>query len=384
MELTQSLQCLQPSYIREILAVAGDPNTISLAGGLPAEQSFPMPIFQSIMSQLANDSSLFQYGPTQGYTPLLDYCDQHFSLSPTDQSLVTTGSQQGLDLIARAYLNPSDGIVMEAPSYLGAVQVFELAQARIIPVDQTSDGPDLTQLEQCFAQHSPKLFYAVPDFHNPTGVCWSLAVRKQVAQLCRRYDVVLIEDAPYRELRFAGEMLPMVSELCPEQAIVLRSFSKYASPGIRLGVITGESHYIHPLITLKQASDLHSSLPMQALLLGLLTHDHFPQHLQAIRSLYESRYKILAIAIAEYLPDSCSAWPIEGGMFLWLILPTCDVNTLAKTLLKNGVAVVPSSVFYPAHMEGSYSALRLNFTNAEPEALVKAVSRMASALAGEV
>lgn len=383
MELAQSFQSLKPSYIREILATAGAPDIISLAGGLPAEQAFPMQIFTPIMTSLAQQTELFQYGATQGYAPLLAYCDRHFSFRPTDKSLITTGSQQGLDLIARAYLNPGDAIAMEAPSYLGAVQVFELAQARILPITQTSEGPDLAQLEQCFSEHAPKLFYAVPDFHNPTGVCWSQAIREQVAKLCQCYDVVLVEDAPYRELRFAGEALPMVSSFCSEQAIVLRSFSKYASPGIRVGAITGPEGFVNPLIILKQAADLHSSMPMQALLLGLLTHPDFPQHLQTIRALYQSRYQMLANAIAKHLP-SCFASPVEGGMFVWLTLPTCDVDLLAKTLLENGVAVVPSSVFYPSHFKTPHTAVRLNFTHAEPEALVEAVSRMATLLANRI
>lgn len=379
MELAQSFQSLKPSYIREILAAASTPDVISLAGGLPAEQAFPMDLFASIMARIGQQSSLFQYGPTQGYRPLLDYCDQHFSYHPTHTSLITTGSQQGLDLIARAYLNAGDYVVMEAPSYLGAVQVFELAQARILTVTQTAAGPDLAQLEVYFAEHAPKLFYAVPDFHNPTGICWSYSTREQVAKLCQCYDVVLLEDAPYRELRFAGEALPMVSEFCPEQSVVLRSFSKFAAPGIRVGAVTGPERFIAPLITLKQAADLHSSVPMQALLLEVLSHPNFAKHLQALRTLYQSRYQTLVDAITKQLPN-CSAEPVSGGMFVWLTLPDCDVDQLAATLLESGVAVVPSSVFYPAITGAPLSAVRLNFTHAEPDALVDAVTKMANVL----
>ena len=382
MKLARSLQSLKPSYIREILAAAKAPHMISLAGGLPAEDTFPMHILAPIMTQLAQHPSLFQYGPTQGYEPLLAYCDQHFAYHPTHTSLITTGSQQGLDLIARAYLDAGDAIVMEAPSYLGALQVFELAQARILPVAQTSTGPDLTQLEAYFAKHSPKLFYAVPDFHNPTGVCWSHATREHVATLCQRYGVVLLEDAPYRELRFSGESLPMVSEFCPEQAVVLRSFSKYVSPGMRVGVITGPERFISPLITLKQAADLHSSVPMQALLLETLMHSDFPQHIQAIRTLYQVRYQVLIGALAEQLPH-CAATPIDGGMFVWLTLPRCDVEQLAAHLLQQGVAVVPGSVFYPADVGAPpCCAVRLSFTHAEPDALVEGVSRIAAVMSG--
>jgi len=265
---------------------------------------------------------------------------------------------------------------MEAPSYLGAIQVFGLAQANIKSVAQQADGPDLKALEACFAKKDVVLFYAVPDFHNPTGVCWSLAVRQQVGRLCQQYDVTLIEDAPYRELRFKGEVLPLASSFCPNHSLVLRSFSKIATPGIRLGLVTGRSDWIAPLNKVKQAADLHSSMPMQAVLLDLLQHDEFTRHLERLRHLYRARCEALINSIIQKLPSSCQVKAVEGGMFVWLLLPTCDVDALAKSALEYGVAVVPSSVFYQDR-EGIVPALRLNFTNATIEALDDAIERLA-------
>lgn len=379
MEIAQSLQQVKSSYIREILAAASDKNVISLAGGLPDEQTFPIDLMKPTLENLVNMPEVFQYGATAGYGPLLNFINGYFKLADTHTAMVTTGSQQGLDLIARAYINPGDKVVMEAPSYLGAMQVFGLAQANILTVSQNEFGPNLAELEQCFAQQKPKIFYAVPDFHNPTGVCWALEVRQKVAELCIQYQVALLEDAPYRELRFSGETLPLVSDFCPQNSIVLRSFSKIASPGLRIGVVTGKTSYLEPLIKIKQGADLHSSVPMQALLHGILQHDNFDAHIRTICDLYKSRYDVMYAELQEQLPPSCVLKPVNGGMFVWVEIPECDTFELAKTLLSNGVAVVPSPVFYPEGSEAK-AALRLNFTNATPEELQVAVRRLAKVL----
>ncbi|BCL70057.1 GntR family transcriptional regulator [Vibrio nigripulchritudo] len=379
MEVAQSLKQIQSSYIREILSAASDENVISLAGGLPDESTFPIALMKPVLESLAEKPAVFQYGLTAGYPPLLEHLEKAFNLLETHQAMVCTGSQQGLDLIARAYVNPGDTVVMEAPSYLGAMQVFGLVQANIVTVSQNEYGPDLTELESCFASEKPKMFYAVPDFHNPTGVCWSLSVRQAVASLCEEYNVAFIEDAPYRELRFHGEVLPMVSEFCPQHSIVLRSFSKIASPGLRMGVVTGKQSYIEPLLKIKQGADLHSSVPMQEVLLGLLTHAGFDDHLTSIRSLYRKRYECLKSELDRQLPASCNVQSVDGGMFVWVTLPECDTYVLAKALLEKGVAVVPSPVFYPSP-EGQKSAIRLNFTNANEEELKEAVTRLATGI----
>lgn len=379
MEIAQSLQQIQSSYIREILNAASDKNVISLAGGLPDEKTFPIDLMKPTLERLSDMPEVFQYGNTAGYGPLLKHLNTRYNLPQSHSAMICTGSQQGLDLIARAYVNPGDTVVMEAPSYLGAMQVFGLVQANIETVSQTESGPDLAQLEHCFSTQSPKMFYAVPDFHNPTGVCWSLETRLQVAKLCIQYNVAFIEDAPYRELRFNGDPIALVSEFCPDHSIVLRSFSKIASPGLRIGAVTGKTSYLEPLIKVKQGADLHSSVPMQALLLGLLENDKFDQHIDSIRALYKERYLKLFSQLQNKLPEKCQLKPVDGGMFIWLSLPKCDTFDLAKLLLTKGVAVVPSPVFYPSSSNAD-TALRLNFTNSTLEELEKAVDCLTSVL----
>lgn len=376
MKLAKSLQEIQPSYIREILSAASAPGVISLAGGLPDNSSFPLALMAASLEGLSNRTQLFQYGNTAGYAPLLEHFRERYELPTSHDSIVCTGSQQGLDLIARAFINPGDSIVMEAPSYLGAIQVFGLAQAKIESITQQDDGPNIDELEACFATKNITLFYAVPDFHNPTGVCWSLTVRKKVALLCQKYNVTLIEDAPYRELRFNGDCLPLVSSFCPDHSMVLRSLSKIATPGIRLGLVTGKAEWIAALNKVKQAADLHSSLPMQAVLLDLLLHDEFNNHLSKLRQLYKTRYEELIKNIDLKLPSNCCSKRVDGGMFIWLSLPECDVDSLAKSALEQGVAVVPSSVFYQNRAKVA-PALRLNFTNANIDELGEAIERLA-------
>lgn len=379
MKLATSLQNIKPSYIREILNVANSPDIISLAGGLPDQAAFPLSLMQDSLNHLTESPSLFQYGNTAGYAPLLAYFKAYYQLPSSHDAIVCTGSQQGLDLIARAFINPNDKVAMEAPSYLGAIQVFGLAQAKIESIPQHADGPDLQVLETCFLNNNITLFYAVPDFHNPTGVCWSLAVRQKVAALCQQYDVTFIEDSPYRDLRFSGDALPLVSSFCPNHSMVLRSFSKIATPGIRLGLVTGRSDWITPLNKIKQAADLHSSLPMQAVLLALLQHEKFTDHLDKIRNLYHERYQAIVDNITHELPSYCHVNAVQGGMFVWLLLPKCNVDALAKSALVCGVAVVPSSVFYQ-ETNNTASALRLNFTNANSTELGDAIKRLANVI----
>lgn len=382
MQPTAALQQMQPSYIREILSAAQAEGVISLAGGLPDGDKFPLELMKASIIALPDRPELFQYGMTAGYEPLLRHFKQYYQMPDHHQPLVCTGSQQALDLIARAFISPNDKIVMEAPSYLGALQAFGLAQADIISVSQQADGPNLAELEACFAEQNITLFYAVPDFHNPTGVCWSLAVRKQVAALCVQYNVTLVEDVPYRELRFKGDALPLVSSFCPDNALVLRSFSKIATPGIRLGLVTGNSQWIAPLIKIKQCADLHSSIPMQAVLLDLLTHVDFDQHLTQLREIYQQRYQCIAQQLQQKLPAGCQFNPVDGGMFIWLTLPPCDDFSLAQAAIENSVAVVPSTVFYQQGMPVT-PALRLNFTNASIDELAIAVDRLVEVINAE-
>jgi len=381
MKIARALGSLKPSYGKQILSAANSEGMISLAGGLPDEQSFPLHLIQAIMQKVTQDPCVFQYGTTEGYAPLLQFLHKYYDIQE-HEVFICSGSQQGLDLIARCFIEPGETVVIEEPSYMGAIQVFELAQANILTVPQESDGPNLTDLEVCLANHSVKIFYAVPDFHNPTGVCWSLAKRKAVAHLCEQYNVTLVEDIPYSTLNFVNPAQPTVSSFCYSRSLVIRSFSKMATPGIRVGAVSGPSQWIQPLITLKQSADVHTSTPMQAMLFHLLQHEDFVQHLNNVRRLYADRYQVMRDAIFEFMPDSCFFKPVTGGMFIWLEFnnPSLNIEAIARESITNNVAVVPSTQFYPSRYDKVIPALRLNFTHTSTELLREGIYRLSKVI----
>ena len=379
MQPAHAIHQLQPSYIREILTAATSPEAISLAGGLPAEDCFPMALLAPAIDALKRSRVMFQYAATRGHEPLLAILRDSLALEAAQDLVVCNGSQQALDLVARTFLDPGDGVAMESPAYLGALQVFQLAGADILTVAQTPQGPDLQQLSDLFAARSPKLFYAVPDFHNPTGVCWSGPVREAVAGLCHHHGVTLVEDSPYRQIRFSGESLPRVSEICPEQAILLQSFSKTVAPGLRLGVAAGPEQWIDSMLRVKQAADLHTAVPTQALLHRVLSDTGFPEHLAGVCRHYGERYRALSDAIRRHLGGAAFHEPVNGGMFIWMQLAGIDTMVFAPRALQAGVAVVPGVVFYPG-TDAPNEFLRLNFTHSTVHRLNDAVSRLADVL----
>ncbi|MCJ8300228.1 MAG: PLP-dependent aminotransferase family protein, partial [Pseudomonadales bacterium] len=376
---SSALQNLMPTYIREILSASQSNGVISFAGGLPATESFPLDLMQQAFNDLTQHSDLFQYAQTQGYDPLLTFLRQSYQTLDSHDLLMTSGSQQGLDLIARVYINPGDKVVVEYPSYLGALQVFQLAQAQLLTVPQLGEGPDLSKLQLIFASQKVKFFYLIADFHNPTGICYSLQVRQSIAKLCQQYQVTIIEDAPYRELRFSGETLPLVSSFYPQGSIVLRSFSKIACPGMRLGSIEAPRDWIQQLITVKQISDIHLNTVLQYVLLQLLTHAEFPGHLLKLRQLYGDRHDLMLQQIQSTMGDRVTVEPVSGGMFLWLTLnrqSAVDMMNLAIQALEAGVAFVPGAVFTP-DQDGLNASCRLNFSHSGAADICTGIQRLA-------
>ncbi len=377
------LTATKPSYIREILNLVKSSDVISLAGGLPSPETFAMDIIEPAMIKIAGDASLFQYAQTTGFEPLVTTIRQRYEVNDRQEVIVTNGSQQGIDLCIRAFIQPGDKVIVEAPSYLGALQILSLSQANVISITQEIDGPNLAELEQYFADGDITAFYGIPDFHNPTGCCWSLEKRQQVGELCLRYDVLFIEDAPYREMRFTGKPLPLASEFCTDNAIVLYSFSKMIAPGIRIGALITPKKWFSPLCTLKQATDLHTNIPMQALTHALLSQVTFDEHLCKINRFYQHRYQALCQSLSHLPQLTYSYRQVDGGMFVWLSIPDCNVQALAKAAIEAGVAVVPSSEFYhPNYLvrkcgdNTNISALRLNFSFNSPKVIEEAIQKL--------
>jgi DNA-binding transcriptional MocR family regulator len=378
MSPVMSLERLKPSYIREILQIASQKNVLSFAGGLPEQDSFPLKLMQQSFASLVSNTELFQYSRSSGYQPLIDFLKQEYDTDNDRDLMITNGSQQGLDLIARAYINPGDKVVVESPSYLGALQVFELAQAEVISVSQLQSGPDLVELEQIFQQQVIKIFYIIADFHNPTGISYDVKTRYGIARLCHKYQVTLIEDAPYRELRFRGEQLPLVASYNPQNTIVVRSFSKIACPGLRIGVVEACRDVIRQLLKVKQVTDLQTNTPLQYVLLHLLQHQNYRVYLEGVRQNYKRKHDLMLEQLILHLGKHIDVSETSGGMFLWVKINSqfaIDMLDLTNTLLTQGVAVVPGQVFQ-VDQANPCCYLRLNFSHPCEDDIEQGVLRL--------
>ncbi|MEM5527784.1 PLP-dependent aminotransferase family protein [Gammaproteobacteria bacterium AS21] len=379
---TSASQSIKPSYIREILKAASEESVISFAGGLPDESSFPMELMAPAFKELQEKPQLFQYSQTIGYAPLLDKLKEDYQVSSKNNLMVTSGSQQGLDLITRAFIKAGDKILVESPCYLGALQVFELAKADILTVDRVNGELDFAQMEAVFLAHDITCFYFVADFQNPTGVCYSRQEREKIASLCRQFNVTIVEDAPYRELRFEGESLPLVSSYYPENAIVLRSFSKVVSPGLRLATLEASQSIIDTLVKIKQITDLHSNVPSQFVVLQLLNNPLFLIHQQRVKAIYQKKKSLMIKQLLMALTDSVTVNNVEGGMFLWVHIESknkLNMLALAQDSLAQAVAVVPGEVFN-SNTDKYQPNLRLNFSHASESEIIKGVEILAKVI----
>ena len=379
------MQHLQKSFIREILKVTENPDIISFAGGLPNPAFFPVQeIAQAAQKVLQQDGfSVLQYSTTEGYPPLRQFIANRyrerfgFEVSPAE-ILITNGSQQGLDLIGKLFLNSGDPLLIESPGYLGAIQAFSFYQPRFHSVTLLADGPDTQALEQAFIEHRPKLFYAVPNFQNPSGLTYSLQKRQQVASLLNRHNVLFIEDDPYGELRFSGEHLPSLKNYS-ENVVLLGSFSKVVSPGMRLGWICANPEIMDKLIIAKQAADLHSNYLSQRIVYQYLADNDLDSHLVTIKQAYKQQRDLMVEMMEECFPPEVSFTRPEGGMFVWVTLPAgMSSMQLFENATQRNVAFVPG---HPFHINGQGdNTLRLNFSNSNAVKIETGITRLAQAM----
>jgi len=373
------------SFIREILKVTADPSIISFAGGLPNPRMFPAEAIQvAATSALGGTGAVtLQYSTSEGDPVLREsiasrYVNRKNLSIGSDDLVITTGSQQCLDLIGKVFLNKGDKVVIESPGYLGAIQAFSLFEPEFVSVSLESDGPDLEELEKAFAAGA-KVFYAVPNFQNPSGVSYSLDKRKAVAELVDKYDVLFVEDDPYGDLRFKGDHMPTVFSFQKKPGILLGSFSKIAAPGFRIGWIVASGERRDKLIIAKQAADLHTSTVTQAIMREYVLNVDMDAHIARICETYGSHRDIMVNMIDKYFPDSVESTRPEGGMFLWVTLPNgCSSMKLFDKAIEKKVAFVPGKPFYTNG--GGDNSLRLNFSNAEPDRIEEGIKRLAESL----
>jgi len=378
---------VQASAIREILKATERPEVLSFAGGLPAPEAFPAQALARAHAEvLASDAgAALQYGPTEGYAPLRAWIAErmarHGLAARPEQVLITTGSQQGIDLVGKALIDPGDTVAVEAPSYLAALQSFSTYEARFAVVGGDEEGMRVEELERLLRRSRPRLIYLVPNFQNPRGTTLGLARRAQLARLALEHGVPVLEDDPYGELRYRGAALPALAGLEPEAPIIyLGTFSKTLAPGLRLGYAVASEPVVRALTIAKQAADLHSpSLTQRAVALMLQSFDYHA-HLRELRRLYGERLAAMLASLERSFPSGTTWTRPEGGLFIWVKLPGgIDAEELLALAMRERVAFVPGAPFFPERAERD--TLRLNFSNRPPELIAEGMARLGALVA---
>jgi 2-aminoadipate transaminase len=382
---------LRSSAIRELLKVIGHPEMISFGGGLPAPESFPLDAFrQACETVLAREgASALQYGATEGFTPLREYVAESLRRRGLDcgpeSVLVTTGSQQALDLIGKVFIDSSRPVCVERPTYLGALQAWDSYGAEYCTAALDDDGMVTDGLQELLDRSRPRFVYVLPNFHNPAGVTLSLARRQQLVQIMGAADCFLVEDDPYADLRYEGEELPPLASCLPERTLFLGTFSKILSPGIRLGYVAGPPAVIKKLVQAKQGTDLHTSSFVQMVACEVGHMGILPAHIVQVCRMYRERRDAMLSAMERHFPAGILRTRPKGGLFLWVTLPDAlDAEALLSDAIAAKVAYVPGTAFFPAVEAESRRHLRLNFSYGTPERIEEGIRRLGSVFANEL
>ncbi|MGA3131585.1 MAG: PLP-dependent aminotransferase family protein [Terracidiphilus sp.] len=378
---------VRPSTIRQILKVTEQPDMISFAGGLPAPECFPVAeVAQSAQRVLAESgASALQYAVTEGYGPLREKFAAEMAergvTCATENILITTGSQQALDLIGKVFLDAGDCILTEAPTYLAAIQAFQAYEVRFASVPTDEFGLDTSRLEEVILRERPKLLYTIPNFQNPTGVTQAPERRQQLYELAARHGVIVVEDDPYGKLRYAGVDIPPIKSQDQEGLVLyVSTVSKTVTPGLRIGWIVAAEAALRKLVIAKQATDLHTSNLDQRIVDRYLTDFDNAAHVQRIRDVYCARFAVMNDCLSQLMPEGFRWTHPEGGMFLWVTCPeSIDTQEMMHAAVERKVLFVPGRDFFP---DGSgHRYLRLNFSNAAEDNIRIGIARLAEVAA---
>ncbi len=382
--IAERMKDVPKSFIREILKVANQPNVISFAGGLPNADIFPNKALQEAAFKVFKDKSVFQYGASEGIQELREFIAHRYKIKDgldIDPSciLITSGSQQGLDLIGKTFLNEHDGVIIEEPGYLGAIQAFASYNAKFTSVFLENDGINTERLGEVL-KNSHKLMYTVPAFQNPSGISYCTEKIKSVAQMLKSKDILMIEDTPYRDINFESEKpKDFFYRYIPKQTIILGSFSKTCVPGMRIGWMVIPPSFYDAVLVAKQASDLHTNITAQYILLHYLKNNNIDDHIALINSRYKLQYQAMINELEQSFPAEGSFTRPGGGMFIWAKLPWgLSANDLFQKAIERGVAFVPGDPFYTNVNNKVISTLRLNYTNSNEEEIRKGIKILSS------
>ena len=390
------IQRMESSVIRELLKLTEQPDIISFAGGLPAPDVFPVEQFREACNYVLDNfgPQALQYSTTEGYIPLREMIARHtarYNIEITaDNILITSGSQQALDFIGRLFLNRGDYIVVESPTYVGALQAWNAYGAQYIPVRADENGMIVDELEAAL-RIGPKFIYILPNFQNPSGSTLSLERRQKLVELADRYGVPIVEDDPYGQLRYEGEHIPSIVSLDSEyrglnggghysgNVIYISTFSKLLAPGLRLAWVIAPPEVIRKLVMTKQAADLHTSSFNQYVAYEVAKGGFLDEHVKLIRAVYKERRDVMFEMMEEMFPQGVTWSKPKGGMFLWGVLPEgTDATELLKRAVERKVAFVPGAAFHPRG--GGANTMRINFSYSSPETIREGVRRLAATL----
>jgi 2-aminoadipate transaminase len=373
--LSQRAQKLTSSTIREILKVTERPEVISFAGGLPSPATFPVERLRRCCADIlhANPSAALQYGPTEGYMQLREWIAQRHGVAAKNV-LVTTGSQQGLDLLGKVLIDVASKVLVETPTYLGALQAFSLSEPVFVSVPSDDQGPIPEALSADLVSGA-RLMYCLPNFQNPTGRRLPLARRRELVRIAQQAGLLLVEDDPYGALNYAGDPLPTLLSMNPEGVVHMGSFSKVLAPGLRVGYLIAPDALHRKLVQAKQAADLHTPSFTQRMVYEAVKDGFLDTHIPEIRSLYASQCQAMLAELTRHFPSSAQWNRPEGGMFIWVKLPQhIDSTALLEQAIAANVAFVPGAPFYAN--EPQANTMRLSFVTVPPARIAEGVARL--------
>lgn len=377
---------LKPSVIREILKSSGD--TIPLAAGNPAPDAFPVSDVQNIIKDIVDSDPILmlQYGVTEGYTPLLEELkklarDRYGAFGDNDAVAVTSGAQQVMSLMSQAFLNAGDCVICEEPSFIGALNCYRSFGAHLVGVPLENDGMNLEILEEKLrTEKNIKFIYTIPNFQNPAGSTMSLEKRKGLYELAKKYEVLILEDNPYGDLRVSGEDIPAIKSLDTDGIVIYSgSFSKIVAPGIRVGFLSAHKDIVSKLVVAKQTQDVHTPLISQLTVYKWLTECNIDEHIEKIRNIYRRKLNLMCDTLDSELQGFLTYHRPEGGLFVWAKLKDgVDMLEFCRRSSALGVSVVPGNAFM-VDMEQKTQYIRLNFSTPSDENIVKGIKLLAQA-----
>lgn len=387
--MADRVKTMKGSAIREMFKRMANPEIISLAGGNPASELFPSDELSKIAGKILMTSPTLalQYGTTDGYPKMIECARARAakvnSVSEDDAILIMTGANQGIDLTAKAVLNKGDKIIVESPSFIGSLNAFRTYEAELVGVEVEADGMSMEGLEKALKENSGvKMIYTIPTFQNPTGATMSEEKRKKMLELANKYDVLILEDNPYGDLRFSGEDVPTIKSMDTEGRVVYAgSFSKILSPGMRLGYIVAPAPLAEKIEILKQVNDVHTPMITQLMCVEFMKKYDIDKYIAKNRELYGKKCAAMAAAMEKYFPAGKVKWVVpEGGIFLWCECPTItDISPIVDKCLEKKVAIVPGSNFATDIFAPS-NKFRLNYSSASIENIEEGIKRLGEVL----